>query len=145
MLNMCNISLYVYVHAEKLEGQLESIKDAETQPGTSLPDQSPEDAGTSAPSDQSNAQSCKAHLLLRDLEVDLLHSGKFILTGKCALPSLPCFQLRVFDFKLLPPSYTISRYCGQTRTGVGYYRNTHPRGGLPCRWHCSAVVLLLHH
>ncbi|XP_036439137.1 pleckstrin homology domain-containing family G member 4B [Colossoma macropomum] len=67
---------------EKLEGQPESLKDGETQPGTSLPDHSTEEEGASVPSDQSKGQSStKASPLLRDLDVDLLQSGKFILTG----------------------------------------------------------------
>ncbi|XP_076868210.1 rho guanine nucleotide exchange factor 40 [Brachyhypopomus gauderio] len=66
---------------EKQESQAESVPDSKAQSGSSLPDHSPKEVVSSAPSDQSNGQSPKAPPLLRDLDVDLLQSGKFILTG----------------------------------------------------------------
>ncbi|XP_026878671.2 rho guanine nucleotide exchange factor 40 isoform X3 [Electrophorus electricus] len=67
--------------AEKPEGQSENFPDSKTQSGSSLPDHASKEMISSAPSDQSNGQSPKAPPLLGDLDVDLLQSGKFILTG----------------------------------------------------------------
>lgn len=61
------------------EGQLE---DAKTQLDAASPDHSPEETIPSTSSDQSKESSSKASNLLRDLNNDLLHSGKFIVTGK---------------------------------------------------------------
>ncbi|XP_066515955.1 rho guanine nucleotide exchange factor 40 [Hoplias malabaricus] len=71
----------VYFSAEKLESHAECLKDSEPEMSTSLPDHPPEEEGTSATTDQSNGQPSKAPPLLRDVDVDLIQSGKFILTG----------------------------------------------------------------
>ncbi|XP_026799035.2 pleckstrin homology domain-containing family G member 4B [Pangasianodon hypophthalmus] len=66
---------------KQTEGQPEIFPDAKTQSGAALPDNSPEETVPSAPSDHSKAPSPKAPPLLRDLNEELLQSGKFILTG----------------------------------------------------------------
>ncbi|XP_060772946.1 rho guanine nucleotide exchange factor 40 isoform X2 [Neoarius graeffei] len=62
------------------EKQPEIFPDGKSQSDTASPDHSPEET-VSAPSDQSKAPSPKASPLLRDLNEDLLQSGKFIVTG----------------------------------------------------------------
>lgn len=64
------------------EGQPEIFPDVKPQSDAGLPDHSPEEAAPSSPSDQSNAPALKASSLLRDLNEDLLRSGKFTITGK---------------------------------------------------------------
>ncbi|KAF5901895.1 rho guanine nucleotide exchange factor 40-like, partial [Clarias magur] len=63
------------------EGQPEILPDAKVQSDIAAPDHSPEETVPSPPSDQSQAASPKAPLLLRELNEDLLQSGKFMLTG----------------------------------------------------------------
>ncbi|XP_060720300.1 pleckstrin homology domain-containing family G member 4B isoform X1 [Tachysurus vachellii] len=63
------------------KGYPEIIPDAETQSDSVSLDQSTEATVPSAPSDLSKAPSPKASFLLRDLNEDLLQSGKFIITG----------------------------------------------------------------
>lgn len=64
------------------KGQTEIILDGETQSDKVSHDHSPEATVPSAPSDLSKAPSPDASYLLRNLNEDLLQSGKFIITGK---------------------------------------------------------------
>lgn len=64
------------------DGQQKIFPDAKAQSEAASPDHSPEEIIPSASSDQSKAPSPKAPALLRELNEDLLQSGKFIVTGK---------------------------------------------------------------
>lgn len=85
------------------EGQPEIFPDAKIPSDAASPDHSPEETVPSAPSGQSKESSLKACPLLRDLNEDLVQSGKFIVTGK--LDNIyrisSSFHSAVFNTKLL--------------------------------------------
>lgn len=93
------------------EKNQESLTDTASQSGTSLCNHSSEEAGSETYPDQSNGPSSKDPPLLRELETELLQSGKLKLTGE-----FPVFV----SFALIcsPPSVWNTTQCNATQNDV---------------------------